>query len=430
MYPRRKPTLFLLATLLVFSFLAIQPSSAKAQEEITFLVDSTEDLPDYAPGNSLCSANMNYGGPCTLRAAIDEANAYIPFKPVTILVPPGIYTLTMIPAVGHGISDGDLDIPTNGSTNLLSIKPTGALGEVVITTAPNFHDRILEIGEANVSISDIVFKGSNLVIAPYTDGGGAINNYGTLELKRVKFTDNTVSCKPGENCLSEVVGGAIRNHGTLSIIDSSFIRNSADRGSAIFNAGGENLIGISYSTFTQNTTSTIGNYSRISILNSTFSGGDIGIDNDGELFLLSNTFANFSETINNYPDNYIYAANNIFTTQSSQLFYDFEGDWLSGGYNIFSNDNWPGSYAAGDLPNTNPRLGILGYFGGPTLTHPLLKGSPAIDHRPGPCFLAPGPLNEDQRHFPRDDGKCDTGAYEHSGNFIKWIWLPAAIILK
>ena len=34
--------------------------------------------------------------------------------------------------------------------------------------------------------------------------------------------------------------------------------------------------------------------------------------------------------------------------------------------------------APGDLPNTNPLLGTLGNFGGPTQTIPLLHGSPAI----------------------------------------------------
>ena len=253
--------------------MAIQPSPATAQQELTILVNSTEDLPDYA-GNGVCSAFVPSGGPCSLRAAIHEANVNIHYTNVTILVPPGVYTLTILPGTEDSPSNGDLDILTKGSTNLITIKSTGAPGDVVITTAPNFQDRILEIGEANVSISDIVFSGSNLVIGPYTEGGGAINNKGTLELKRVKFTDNSVSCKPGEDCISYILGGAIRNEGTLSIVDSSFIRNSANRGSAIFNTGGGSLLDISHSTFTQNSTSTIANFSDIVILNSSFSGGE------------------------------------------------------------------------------------------------------------------------------------------------------------
>ena len=419
MHPRRKPTLVLLATLLVFSFLAIQPSPTTAVAIIAFIVDSTEDLPDFTPGNGHCSANQISDGPCTLRAAITEANSSIHSMHVSILVPPGIYTLSIPSGTVDSPSDGDLDILSNNSTNLIDIISTEDPGDVVITSGPNFQDRLLDIGVANVSISGIVFSGANFAIIPNRDGGGAINNYGTLKLEKTKFTDNTVSCKPGENCTSYVLGGAIRNQGSLTILDSSFIRNSADRGSAIFNASAESLIDISNSTFTQNSNSTIENWSSISILNSTFSDGDTGVFNNGQLFLRSNTLANFSNTIINADDSYVYAANNIFTTQASENFSNLGGNYASGGYNIFSDDSWPSTYSTGDLSNTDPRLGPLDDYGGPTLTHSLLVGSPAINHRLGKCFSDNHQINEDQRHFPRDDGACDTGAFEHSGVFFK-----------
>lgn len=55
----------------------------------------------------------------------------------------------------------------------------------------------------------------------------------------------------------------------------------------------------------------------------------------------------------------------------------------------------------------NPLLGSLWANGGPTLTMPLLTGSPAVN----------GGLNTacpltDQRGFARGDGQCDSGAYE------------------
>ena len=423
MYARRKLTLVCLAILFVLNALAFQPSPASTMAELVFLVDSTNDLPDYA-GNSVCSALDISGGPCTLRAAIYEANVNIHYTDVTILVPPGIYTLTILPEETEEHRNGDLDILTTDSTNLITIKSTGAPGDVVITTANDFHDRILEIGVANVSISDITFSEANFLKVPLDDGGGAINNYGTLSLEGVKFVNNTVSCMPGLDCANSVVGGAIRNQGTLTIDDSSFIQNSADRGSAIFNAGGENLIDISHSTFTQNTTSTIANWSGIFILNSTFSEGRQGITNDGILLLYSNTLVNFSETIRNGADKYIHAANNIFMTHAPKIFAFSFGIWESGGYNIFSDNSWPGTYATGDLSNTNPRLGILGSYGGPTLTYPLQEGSPAIDHRPEKCFSTFRPIDEDQRYVLRDDGYCDTGAFEHSGHFYPMHYLP------
>ena len=51
-------------------------------------------------------------------------------------------------------------------------------------------------------------------------------------------------------------------------------------------------------------------------------------------------------------------------------------------------------------------VGPLGDNGGPTMTHALPTGSPAVDAGLGPCPAA------DQRGVVRSDGSCDTGAYE------------------
>ena len=76
----------------------------------------------------------------------------------------------------------------------------------------------------------------------------------------------------------------------------------------------------------------------------------------------------------------------------------------------------------GDKNNTNPRLGTLGYYGGPTQTIPLLSGSPAIDAgNPSGCTDALGRLlRTDQRGLPRPDTEdksgCDMGAYERQSD--------------
>lgn len=65
----------------------------------------------------------------------------------------------------------------------------------------------------------------------------------------------------------------------------------------------------------------------------------------------------------------------------------------------------------GDLNNTNPLLGPLANNGGPTPTHALLAGSPAIDAAGG----CPPPAT-DQRGVARPQGSaCDIGSFESQG---------------
>ena len=72
-------------------------------------------------------------------------------------------------------------------------------------------------------------------------------------------------------------------------------------------------------------------------------------------------------------------------------------------------DGTCGLGGTGDLSNVDPKLGTLEDNGGPTFTHALLEGSPAIDA--GDDSIC---SNTDQRDFfrPFFAGACDIGAYE------------------
>jgi predicted outer membrane repeat protein len=87
------------------------------------------------------------------------------------------------------------------------------------------------------------------------------------------------------------------------------------------------------------------------------------------------------------------------------------GAFTSGGHNIGS-DASCNLTGPGDKPNTDPKLGPLADNGGPTPTHALLKGSPAIGGGSPTISRAGGPgcEGDDQRGAPRKD--CDIGAYE------------------
>jgi len=81
------------------------------------------------------------------------------------------------------------------------------------------------------------------------------------------------------------------------------------------------------------------------------------------------------------------------------------------GFNI-SDDGSAAFASSGSYNFTDPKLGPLDYYGGPTPCMALLPGSPAIDT--GSNVGAPA---TDQRGFPRpNNGVVDMGAYEFYGS--------------
>jgi hypothetical protein len=95
----------------------------------------------------------------------------------------------------------------------------------------------------------------------------------------------------------------------------------------------------------------------------------------------------------------------------------------SAGHNL-EDDDTCGLGASGDMTDTNPLLGPLTADGGPsagsgqsTLVHPLLAGSPAINH--GVCIAG---ITTDQRGAVRIT-PCDIGAYE----YVLRVYLPLVL---
>jgi hypothetical protein len=89
---------------------------------------------------------------------------------------------------------------------------------------------------------------------------------------------------------------------------------------------------------------------------------------------------------------------------------DLSGSLASLGHNLIGNSSGASGYAATDLLNVDPLLSPLQNNGGPTLTHALLPGSPAIDAGDNTSAT-----DFDQRGpgFPRIvNGIIDIGAFE------------------
>src|SRR5258708_3036222 len=102
-------------------------AGAQAAHAADFAVNSTADLPDAKPGDHLC---ITAAATCTLRAAVQEANADGGAN--TIFIPRGYYRLRIPPAIEAGAAGqddagaGDLDI-----TAPLTIRGAGARQTII-----------------------------------------------------------------------------------------------------------------------------------------------------------------------------------------------------------------------------------------------------------------------------------------------------------
>ncbi len=256
-------------------------------------------------------------------------------------------------------------------------------------------------------------------------GGGAIHNSGTLNIDQSTFTANSTHDR----------GGAINNLGTVNITNSTFSGNSSGfEGGGIYNVG---PLHIANSMFNGNSGSFsaggIRNANLLTITNSTFSlnnGGESGggIQNTGNMTITNSTLSQNNaymgggiygfEVGNALVQNTI-IANNFFGS-------DCYGEIIDGGHNLDSDGSCGLNPENGSLPGTDPMLGPLQDNGGPTWTHALLSGSPAIDS--GDNANCPA---TDQRGIPRPidgdgDGEavCDIGAFEAPSPPENEIYLP------
>jgi hypothetical protein len=195
-----------------------------------FIVDSPLDGVDDLPGDGLCHAAS---GHCTLRAAVMEANLTSGLG-VTIIVPVGIYTLTIPIAGADDASSGDLNLATPASGSPF-INLTGA-GAAATIIDGNQLDRVLSVAaDRTATVSGLTLRGG------FVSGGsgGGLANAGTLTVTHSTLAANSAS----------VAGGGAVNLAALTLIQSTVSGNSASTGGGAFNAGSLTLI---QSTITAN----------------------------------------------------------------------------------------------------------------------------------------------------------------------------------
>jgi CSLREA domain-containing protein len=212
----------------LFLFIMVIPGSLEAT---TFAVNSHEDETDAASGDAVCESALG-NGKCTLRAAIQEANALS--GPDVIKLKAGLYMLSIAGASENDCATGDLDI-----TDDLTITGTGAKNTFINAGQ---LDRVFHIiGAISVTIADLTVQNGFATDGVYPDevSGGAILNQSensTLTLKGIAISNNTAA--GGVNSR----GGGIYNLGTLVITksllsNSTLSNNAASGGSSTVNGG-------------------------------------------------------------------------------------------------------------------------------------------------------------------------------------------------
>ncbi len=433
-----RPLLALGLALVAGLGLSIRPPDAAAAT-LTFQVTTTTDAPDVSPGDGICA---DASGQCTLRAAVQEADAQPSGSVITILVPAGTFplklgvlSLTANTITVQGAGGGATTVDGRNASQVFNVSPAASvtLGQLAIINGnASLGGGIQNAGALMLTNSTVAAsvasngggiynqQGGTLALASTTvsqnvagrDGGGLANNGGTLQLSL-----STVS----GNKASQAGGGIVNFFGTVSISQSTIAANAAsgknsEGGGGI--ANGDGTLTVDQSTISGNSTnsgtggSAIFNILATSVSNSTISGNmspqtSGSILNSDTLTLSYVTIASNSAGIVNTAS--VTATGTIIanSTQGPNCFGNrFQEPF---GFNLDSGTSCRLSQST-ELTSTDPLLARLASNGGPTQTQALEAGSPAID-RGGTS--ANGCPPADQRGVTRPQGPaCDIGAFE------------------
>lgn len=415
---------------------------------VDFVVDSTADEVDASPGDGSCATASTT---CTLRAAIQEANALAGSD--TITVPAGVFKLSITGASEDAAATGDLDI-----TEGLTITGAGENATFVDATPSDTGavDRVFDVAPAAQAIV-VVIEHLTIQRGTSSAGGGGIRNQANLTVRDARLRWNTASgAGRGGGVLQSVTGysapltllrarvednvgsaggGVYVDKGKVVITDSSISWNSSSVGGGGFATNGSlsSQFVISGSTFNHNITSGVSAdgggigipsyYASGSITNSTIFGNRAGDEGGGFYDQGVTTINNVTIAHNSSVDVGGGYRGNSYATMKNSIVADNSSDggtshdcWYlnSADYNLI--ENTTGCTFAGTTTNnvtgSDPMLAPLAFYGGLTRTAPPLPGSPAIEAGNAATCAA-----TDQAGTSRPLGSiCDIGAWEANGS--------------
>jgi CSLREA domain-containing protein len=316
---------------------------------------------------------------CTLREAIALAD---PNQGVWVSLRPGVYRLTLGPLVLQNDTVFGVSFAGNNSS--------GARSTVIDAGG---QTRVIQVPSgSSATIAGVTIQGGR----DATGAGILVESDGSL------FLYDTIV---RNNLAAGGRGGAVANAGNLSVFFSTVSGNQAAVGAAIAGDPNSNT-GIISSTLSGNTASTAGG----------------GIASGGSLQIQRSTIAN--NTAPSGGGMFLEGDGTQGTAMWSTLFAGNSsacGGPTSGRFPWSANlsDDATCAFEPGEGIVADPLLSPLTNNRGPTDTHAIRAGSPAINAG-DPSFCGTGP---DQRHAPAVDN-CDIGAYEFGGQVPESVLPP------
>ncbi len=360
---------------------------------------------------------------------------------------PTTFVVTNLDNAGKGSLRDGVGYVADGGT--ITFDPAIAGGTINLTSGPIVlgRDVTIDAGDApGVSVDGgridrvlVVDAGTTASVAnlTMTNGfgfqlAGCVLNNGSLTLDHVTVTGCTMTTDAGDFWQG---GGGIYNGdgAVLHLLDSAVRDNAAAwSGGGVYSFFNTTTI-VERSTISGNVSNDVGGGLRLlgdaEIVNSTISGntstgwhGSAIFQTDGDVSISSSTIAN-----NVGPD---WAPSTLFIGQfgggfvptltlrdtiiTGNQWYACErfdsgtvGNVVSAGHNVVQDDSC--NRVSSDQIVWDALIGPLADNGGPTATHALLTGSPAIDTAGADACPA-----TDQRGIARPQGsRCDVGAFEY-----------------
>ncbi len=408
----------------------------------TLIVNSQLGDADATPGNAVCETAAG-NGVCTLRAAVEEANALagadlirVPagryLVPQAITITPGLTVSGDLVVTGAGASTTFVD--GGGTTRIFTVQPgvKVTLRDLTLTNAKSVGQGLENTGavlnKGTLTLVDVSVRDNRST----GDGAAGIANLGgaTLTMVRGEVVFNREPGSFGSAGISNFatatlrdvflhhnVGSTIVTSGagaTLSVERSTFWRNRGNTAGvthgAIVHSENTNST-VTGCTFSENVGPGVLGNGNVLIVGSTFYGNSVnagaagasGIATSGNgVVRLRNSILAEDEPAGRNPDCFFFTRN--FTSE---------------GYNLIERPECDVTgVTTGNIRGQKALLGPLVRQGGRTPIHAVLPGSPARNAANPAVPGSGGTACEatDQRGVVRPQGgRCDIGAFEDDG---------------